>query len=225
MGIKVNVKNFSRSETIESQTEQQPTEQTIEPEQEPQTDNEIMSYDEINYNDSNFLCELNKTNYNESIQQEKEKEDNIKLTKENLKQQEKIRKQQDKENLRIMKEQEKIFKEQEKEQQKVTQTKTKKNIDDNNSLFSETGHIVLGKEKNLLLKKVRQYKSLFPNELKKFKIKPNASEQELKNYIDEMQIITELDSVDDFLTDSILSSIKVEVPKTLWYKGLYYIVV
>ena len=167
MGIKVNVKKFSRSKTIEPQTEQQPTEQTIEPEQEPQTDNEIMSDDEINYNDSNFLCELNKTNYNESIQQEKEKEDNIKLTKENLKQQEKIRKQQDKENLRIMKEQEKIFKEQEKEQQKVTQTKTKKIIDDNNSLYSETGHIILGKDKNLLLKKVKQYKSLFPNELKK----------------------------------------------------------
>jgi len=59
------------------------------------------------------------------------------------------------------------------------------------------------------LKKVRQYKNLFPTELSKFKIKVNATEKELQNYLDEMEILVELDSVDDFLTDSILSSIKV----------------
>ena len=127
-----------------------------------------------------------------------------------MKQQEKLNKEKENEYLRMFKEQEKKNKEQQKEQQKVIQTKTKKIIDnDTNSLYSETGHINLGLEKNLLLKKVKQYKSLFSNELKRFKIKPNATEQELKNYIDEMQIITELDSVDDFLTESILSSIKV----------------
>jgi hypothetical protein len=39
---------------------------------------------------------------------------------------------------------------------------------DNNSLFSETGHHILGKERNVLLKKVKQYKNLFPEELKIF---------------------------------------------------------
>jgi len=199
MGIKPNVKKFSRSKTIEPQPEQ-PTEP------EAHTDNEIMSDEDFNYNDSNFLCELNKTNYNESIEKEKQDEEDKKLTKENLKQQEKLRKQQEKEHLRIFKEQEKLNK----EQQKVTQTKNKKIIEnDNNSLFSETGNPINGREKNLLLKKVKQYKNLFPNELKKFKIKVNATENELKNYLEEMEILVELDSVDDFLTDSILSSIKI----------------
>jgi hypothetical protein len=203
MGIKPNVKKFSRSKTIEPQPEQ-PTEP------EAQTDNEIMSDEDFNYNDSNFLCELNKTNYNESVEKEKQDEEDKKLTKENLKQQEKLRKEQDKQNLKIFKEQEKLNKELKKEEQKVTQNKNKKIIDnDTNSLFSETGHINLGKEKNLLLKKVKQYKNLFPSELKKFKIKPNATEQELKNYLEEMEILVELDSIDNFYTDSILSSIKV----------------
>ncbi len=40
------------------------------------------------------------------------------------------------------------------------------------------------------------------------KIKVNASEKELQNYLDEMEILLQLDCVDDFLTDSFLSSIK-----------------
>jgi hypothetical protein len=199
MGIKVNVKKFSRSKATEQPIEEQP---------EPtETNNEVIPDEEdFNYNDSNFLDDLNKTNYNESIENEKQQEENIKLTKANLKEQEKLRKEQEKEHLRIFKEQEKLNK----EQQKVNQTKTKKIIDnDTNSLFSETGHTILGKERNLLLKKVKQYKNLFPNELKKFKIKVNPTQQELKNYLEEMEILVELDSIDSFYTDSILSSIKV----------------
>ena len=192
MGIKVNVKKFSRSKAIDTQPE--PTE----------TNNEVIPDEEdFNYNDSNFLDDLNKTNYNESIENEKQQEENIKLTKANLKEQEKLRKEQEKEHLRIFKEQEKL--------NKVTQIKKNKKIIDNdtNSLFSETGNQINGREKNILLKKVRQYKNLFPTELSKFKIKVNATEKELQNYLDEMEILVELDSVDDFLTDSILSSIKV----------------
>ena len=197
MGIKVNVKKFSRSKAIEQPIEEQP-------EQKPETNNEVIPDEEdFNYNDSNFLDDLNKTNYNESIENEKQQEENIKLTKANLKEQEKLRKEQEKEHLRIFKEQEKL--------NKVTQIKKNKKIIDNdtNSLFSETGNQINGREKNILLKKVRQYKNLFPTELSKFKIKVNASEKELQNYLDEMEILVELDSVDDFLTDSILSSIKV----------------
>ena len=200
MGIKVNVKKFSRS----SKAIEQPIEAQPEP---TETNNEVIPDEEdFNYNDSNFLDDLNKTNYNESIENEKQQEENIKLTKANLKEQEKLRKEQEKEHLRIFKEQDKLNK----EQQKVNQTKTKKIIDnDTNSLFSETGHTILGKERNLLLKKVKQYKNLFPNELKKFKIKVNPTQQELKNYLEEMEILVELDSIDSFYTDSILSSIKV----------------
>ena len=201
MGIKVNVKNFSRSsKAIDTHPDQQP-------EQQPETNNEIIPDEEdFNNNDSNFLDDLNKTNYNESIEKDKQEQENIKLTKENLKQQEKLNKEKEKEYLKLFKEQEKLNK----QEQKVTQTKNKKIIDnDTNSLSSETGNQINGREKNILLKKVRQYKNLFPTELSRFKIKVNATEKELQNYLDEMEILVELDSVDDFLTDSILQSLKV----------------
>ena len=61
--------------------------------------------------------------------------------------------------------------------------------------------------KHILLKKVKQYKNLFPEELKKFKIKPNPSEQELQNYLSEMEILVELDSVDEFIMDGVIQSL------------------
>ena len=76
MGIKVNVKKFSRSKAIDTQ-----------PEQQPETNNEIIQDEEDFNNNDSFLSELNKTNYNESIEKEKQQEENIKLTKENLKKQ------------------------------------------------------------------------------------------------------------------------------------------
>ena len=45
--------------------------------------------------------------------------------------------------------------------------------------------------------------------MKKFKIKPNPTEYELKGYLTEMEILVELDSIDEFLTDAILQSLKV----------------
>ena len=58
------------------------------------------------------------------------------------------------------------------------------------------------------LTKIRQYKSLFPDTFKTFKIKANASAQELQTYLDEMDSIVECDSVEQFLLDSILQCIK-----------------
>ena len=39
--------------------------------------------------------------------------------------------------------------------------------------------IINGRDKNILLKTCKRYKNLFPNELKSFKIKFNATEKEL----------------------------------------------
>ena len=60
----------------------------------------------------------------------------------------------------------------------------KKIIESDNDLYSE-GAVIQGSEKIKLIHKVKQYKHLFPEipEIKNFKIKPNASEAELKNYI------------------------------------------
>jgi hypothetical protein len=55
---------------------------------------------------------------------------------------------------------------------------------------------------------VKQYKNLFPTELKGFKIKNSPTAQELKNYLDEMECIVDTSNVDNFLTDSIIQSIK-----------------
>ncbi len=75
-------------------------------------------------------------------------------------------------------------------------------------MFSANGSEILGRDKRILLTKIRQYKSLFPDTFKTFKIKANANVQELQTYLDEMDSIVECDSVEKFLLDSILQSIK-----------------
>ena len=44
--------------------------------------------------------------------------------------------------------------------------------------------------------------------MKKFKVKKNASAEELKVYLDEMESIVDCSSLENFLTDSILQCIK-----------------
>jgi hypothetical protein len=75
-------------------------------------------------------------------------------------------------------------------------------------MFSQNGSEILGRDKRILLTKIRQYKSLFPDTFKSFKIKINANIQELQNYLEEMDSIVECDSVEQFLLDSILQCIK-----------------
>ncbi len=84
--------------------------------------------------------------------------------------------------------------------------KIKNDYDD--SIFSQNGSELLGRDKRVLLTKIRQYKSLFPDTFKTFKIKVNANTQELQNYLDEMDSIVECDNVEQFLLDSILQCIK-----------------
>lgn len=84
----------------------------------------------------------------------------------------------------------------------------KSQFEDDNSLFSERGTEILGQERRVLLSKIQQYKNLFPDELKKFKIKKNCSTQDLKLYLEEMEVIVNTDSVEQFLTDSIIQCIK-----------------
>ena len=52
-------------------------------------------------------------------------------------------------------------------------------IRDDDSLFGEDATPILGKDRRVLIAKLHQYKNLFPNELKKFKIKPNSSPEQL----------------------------------------------
>ena len=88
----------------------------------------------------------------------------------------------------------------------IEKEKNNEEIDD--SIFSDTPSQILGKEKRLLLNKVQQYKKLFPKELKSFRVKRNASSNELQSYIEEMEVIVSTQSVDEFLTEGILMSLK-----------------
>ena len=81
-------------------------------------------------------------------------------------------------------------------------------IRDDDSLFGDDATPILGKDKRVLIAKLHQYKNLFPNELKKFKIKTNSGPDQLKACLDEMEAIVETSSIDQFLTDSILQCIK-----------------
>lgn len=75
--------------------------------------------------------------------------------------------------------------------------------------FSNKGSEILGKDKRELISRLNQYRNLFPNELKDFKVKKNASVEELQEYLDECDSIVSTSSVDMFLTDSILQCIRI----------------
>jgi len=110
-------------------------------------------------------------------------------------------------------EQQKEFKEQIKEQAKAHkkhEMKEKKvnNIMESSDLFDETGTEIIGRDRRVIINKLNQYRSLFPKELSKFKVKKGASIEELQAYLQEMSTIVECSSYDNFLSDSILQTIK-----------------
>jgi hypothetical protein len=218
MPVKVNVKRFSRSKTVEEPIIEEPIvekktrgrkkkvvieepiiEEPIieEPIIETIEEEEPESF-EI---DDNFLSELNSSNYQKEVEEEANKEINLKQQKEA-----------EKERAKQLKEQEKYMKEAEKErakQEKVNKAK----INNDSELYSENATEPQGKEKLMLLHKVKQYKNLFSDELKSYKIKPNCSINELKAYLDDMDTIINTSNVDQFITDSILQCIKLlEIP-------------
>jgi hypothetical protein len=77
-----------------------------------------------------------------------------------------------------------------------------------NEVFSDDCTPILGKDIIVLQNKITQYKTLYPKELKSFKVKKNASVQELEEYLKEMETIVTCDGVDEFITDSILQIIR-----------------
>jgi hypothetical protein len=68
---------------------------------------------------------------------------------------------------------------------------------------------IIGKNNRQLLTKIHQYKELFPDELKSFKLPKNPSTEQLKEALQECENIVECGTLDGFLTDSVLSCLKV----------------
>ena len=204
--IKLNIKKFSRSK-VEETAEPIINEIISEPQTEPEAivkkkgrpkkiiefvepikevePLEIHSDDviEVDDNDKEFLSELNNENFitetKDDTKQEKEATNESELLMKSLLKSKKP---------------------------KAVKVNTKE--DDNDSLFGEDATPILGKDKRVLIAKVHQYKSLFPTELKKFKIKPNSTVDQLKACLGEMEAIVETSSIDSFMTESILQSIK-----------------
>ena len=62
---------------------------------------------------------------------------------------------------------------------------------------------LLGKNKRELIARVKQYKLLFKEELRSFRIKKNPSEEELEKYLEEIDSILSTSKLDTFVTDTV----------------------
>ena len=87
--------------------------------------------------------------------------------------------------------------------------KGKKDEEETDDVFSKEGSEIIGAERRTLIKKVQQYKFLFKTELKGFKIKKNATVEELKAYLVECETIVSLDGTEQFVLDGLYQALAV----------------
>lgn len=160
--------------------------------------------DTTDNDDSLSLDALSSSNYKKAVEFKKQQDEFQKQAKED----EKEDKKRQKENEAMLKRIERERKQAAKPPPRSRKAAAAARDDDNDSLFGDTGSEILGKEKRVLLLKIKQYKNLFPDELKSFKVKKNANEKELADYLEEMQVIIDTGSVESFLIEGIIQSIK-----------------
>ena len=117
--------------------------------------------------------------------------------------------------LRDAKLQEKITKQQEKaarkQQKPQPQEPMEIHLGENNLENEENEEQILGAERRTLYAKINQTKELFDDNMKirKFKVKPNLSVDELKNVLNEFDCIISIDSCSGFMLESCLSCVKI----------------
>jgi hypothetical protein len=78
-----------------------------------------------------------------------------------------------------------------------------------NDLFGDDPTPILGKNRREKLTQIRQYKTLFADELKSFKIKPKATEEELDMALEEIDTIVNCSGVESLLKEAFFSSLNV----------------
>ena len=165
---------------LDQQVDDEPQEPQFEPVLEPQSyEFEPLEAENEDISNDPFLDDLNNENFQEPPS-------------------EKEQKLQEKE----YKEQAKIHKKNQLKEQKVN------SIFETSDLFDETGTEIIGRDRRVIINKLNQYRSLFPKELSKFKVKKGASIDELQAYLQEMSTIVECSSYDNFLSDSIIQTVK-----------------
>lgn len=75
-------------------------------------------------------------------------------------------------------------------------------------LFAPEATPILGKDRRELLSRISEYRALFPDELKSFKIKNGANDQQLQEALDEMEVIVSCGGVNKMLDEALLMAIQ-----------------
>lgn len=161
--------------------------------------------DTVSDNDDDFLGDLSNDKFvSQSVIEANEKE------------QKKLQKERDAEEARqarLERKQEAQAKKAEKLAEKHAKAGLKSAVlDETHSLFTDgEGTAILGKQRLELIAKINQYKLLFPEnqQIKALKIKKNASVDELILYLAECDAYISTSTIDKFITDAILQTIKV----------------
>ena len=168
-------------ESVEEDTQDVETRDEVdENEEQEQTGNNEIS---TQTNESDYLSDFNNINY--QIQQEQEKPKEIKQEKS-----------------LILKN---IIQHKQKRQRDLDEISIKSDDFFSNKNKTE----ILGKTKRELIAKIKQYKLLFPEQLKSFRVKKKASEEELQKYLDEIDCILSTSKLDSFLCEAVNYSVGV----------------
>ena len=94
------------------------------------------------------------------------------------------------------------------------QIKIEEKLNEKKNKINNDSTEIISKSKRLLLGKINKYKKLFKSELSDYKINKNASEDELKNHIINIQDLLDSNEVDTYINDSIYHCIKLIEPFT-----------
>jgi hypothetical protein len=184
----VNLKRFSRSTApiIEESNDNQDFEVN------DNNNDDVVNDDEVNDDAADLFDDLSNVNYvfeEEKIKETKLEKEQVLLQKERVKL--------EKEMLKYNKENDKVV---------VKKGRAKAKVEEDFEI-DEPPTELLGLDKRQLLKKISEYKSLFPQQLKSFKVKKNPTIDDLQKVIAEMDAIVSVDSVEGFATDAILGCV------------------
>ena len=148
-------------------------------------------------NDNEFLEEMQNDKYVNQIEIDKEQDKIDKI-------QDKKDKKENKINSKITKAQK--LEEKQQQIQKKLEEKQENKINESTEIICKT--------KRQLLAKINKYKKLFKSELSDYRINKNASEDELKIHITNIQDLLDSSEVDNYINDSIYHCIKMIEPFT-----------
>lgn len=102
----------------------------------------------------------------------------------------------------------------------VAKKTPKQSSDEFADLFGNDPTPILGKDKRTLLTRIKQYRTLFSDELKSFKIKANASVEELQEYLDEMDVIVSVGGIQGMINEGFFTATGMVEAMTSRYESM-----